>query len=260
MRKFLSLLSVFGISPAIFIRGFKNLPIYLKNYKEYRSLADDNCFKIGKLYPCLHDREDSCGNFESYYFSQDLYVAQQIFKNNPRKHVDVGSRVDGFVSNVASFRSIDVVDIRAFNGSIENITFHKIDFMRPLILHYQSFCDSLSCLHALEHFGLGRYGDPVCVNGHLEGFKNLTMVLEPGGTLYLSVPVGPQRVEFDAHRVFSIKYLIELFSDHFEIQNFALVNDAGEFKQSVMLTPEIVSSNAGCNFGCGIFTLKKHSL
>jgi hypothetical protein len=31
------------------------------------------------------------------------------------------------------------------------------------------YCDSLSCLHALEHFGLGRYGDPIDPRGHEKG-------------------------------------------------------------------------------------------
>ena len=68
--------------------------------------------------------------------------------------------------------------------------------------------DSLSCLHALEHFGLGRYGDPVDYDGYLKGFDNLYRILKPGGRLYFSVPMGPQRIEFDAHRVFSMAYLL----------------------------------------------------
>ena len=35
-------------------------------------------------------------------------------------------------------------------------------------------CDSISCLHALEHFGLGRYNDPLDPNGHLKGFNNIS--------------------------------------------------------------------------------------
>jgi len=39
-----------------------------------------------------------------HYFHQDLLVAGKIFKNNPIKHVDIGSRMDGFIAHVASFR------------------------------------------------------------------------------------------------------------------------------------------------------------
>ena len=35
-----------------------------------------------------------------------------IYAARPEKHVDVGSRVDGFVAHVASFREIEVFDVR----------------------------------------------------------------------------------------------------------------------------------------------------
>ena len=33
--------------------------------------------------------------------------------------------------------------------------------------------DSLSCLHAIEHFGLGRYTDPIDINIHIKGLTTL---------------------------------------------------------------------------------------
>ena len=39
------------------------------------------------------------------YFHQDFVVARKIFERNPRLHIDVGSRVDGFVAHVATFSS-----------------------------------------------------------------------------------------------------------------------------------------------------------
>lgn len=38
--------------------------------------------------------------------------------------------------------------------------FKQADLVRP-VEGMAGYCDSLSCLHALEHFGLGRYGDPI---------------------------------------------------------------------------------------------------
>ena len=40
--------------------------------------------------------------------------------------------------------------------------------------------DSISCLHAIEHFGLGRYGDPVDVLGHVKALDNIRKALTPG--------------------------------------------------------------------------------
>lgn len=162
-----------------------------------------------ELLPCLHDWTEEGGATKNEYFWQDLLVARNIFEDNPVKHVDIGSRVDGFVGHVASFRKIEVFDVRPITTKIEGITFKQADFMNPL-KDMEGYCDSLSCLHALEHFGLGRYGDPINPNGFELGFKNMTYLLKENGIFYLSVPVGTERVEFNANRIFSLNTLIEL--------------------------------------------------
>ena len=49
--------------------------------------------------------------------------------------------------------------------------------------------DSVSCLHALEHFGLGRYGDKIEPKGHKYGIQNFSDIMVKNGILYLSVPI-----------------------------------------------------------------------
>ena len=117
--------------------------------------------------------------------------------------------------------------------------------------------DSLSCLHALEHFGLGRYGDPVNYNGYLLGLDNLYKILKKDGKFYFSVPIGPQRIEFDAHRVFSINYLLELFDNKYHIDCFSYVDDKGNFHENQSIQDSGKNDNFGCNYGCGIFEMTK---
>ena len=124
----------------------------------------------------IKDYDSYAGGNKGHYFHQDLLVANFIFEKNPIKHVDVGSRIDGFVAHVASFRSIDVIDLRPLNNTHKNINFIQADMMSENI-DFEISCDSLSCLHALEHFGLGRYDDPINPNGHLLGFNNLYKML-----------------------------------------------------------------------------------
>jgi SAM-dependent methyltransferase len=121
---------------------------------------------------------------------------------------------------------------------------------QPLADH----CDSVPCLHALEHFGLGRYGDPLDRDGHLRGFRNLRRILQEGGTCYLSVPMGPQRTEFDSERVFWLGYLLRMVSDGF-LERCSYVDDAGAL-EDVTLMPELVGGDCGCTLGCVLELVK----
>jgi len=251
-------LNVFGISPKRFINAAKGLSHYLRNKSKLKRqiLKSAGSFQITKSYPCLYDRFDTAGSIPGHYFHQDIYAASKILKNNPQKHVDVGSRIDGFVAHVASFREIEIVDIREFNDKIKNVNFIKADIMADSF-SLINYCDSLSCLHSIEHFGLGRYGDNVDLNGHIKGFDNLQKILKPGGRFYFSTVIGPQRIEFDAHRVFSLRYLLDMIIQSFRIHSFAYINDLNELIENAELNDKDISSNFNCNYGCGIFELTK---
>lgn len=164
-----------------------------------------------QLMPCVHDWKDSAGSTSSEYFWQDLLVAQLIHKANPRKHVDVGSRIDGFIAHVASFREVEVFDVRPLESEIPQVTFRQADLMVGNSA-LSEITDSLSCLHAIEHFGLGRYGDPLNAAGFTLGLANLVNLLEPGGTLYLSCPSGDDVVHFNAHRALLPSTIVETAS------------------------------------------------
>ena len=120
-----------------------------------------------------------------------------------------------------------------------------------------NYCDSVSSLHVIEHFGLGRYGDPIDYFGYLKAIDNISKILVSGGTFYFSVPIGPQRIEFNAHRVFSVEHLLQILSKKFIIDTFSYVDDRGDFFEKVELTEDRIKSNFSCNFGCGIFILIK---
>jgi hypothetical protein len=157
--------------------------------------------------PCLGDRFEEGGATGSEYFWQDLLVARWVYEAAPVRHVDVGSRIDGFVAHVASFREIEVFDVRAVTANIPGVRFTRADLMNRSeiegLIGVDGYCDSISCLHALEHFGLGRYGDQLDCKGYELGLANLAALLKPKGRLYLATPFGRQRVEFNANWIFS---------------------------------------------------------
>ncbi len=228
----------------------------LKVLKHQQIVSNDVHFILGKLYPCLDEKYANNGTAKGDYFHQDLLVANRIFKNNPQKHIDIGSRVDGFVAHVASFREIFVIDIRPSVGKAHNINFIQYDFLSNLDDSMLNSCDSLSCLHAMEHFGLGRYGDPVNFNGHIIGMNNLYRMLKPGGKLYFSVPIGiPQRIEFNAHRIFSPQYIVQQYKGKFTFDFFSYVDEKGDLNENQDL--EKILSEYNDNYGCGIFEMTK---
>jgi hypothetical protein len=254
-----SFLVIFGIDPRKTIYSMRGLPHFFRNLsllKKQKKFAVKE-FPFGKSYPCLDDRFSESGGGKGHYFHQDLLVARRIHYNNPSIHVDVGSRIDGFVAHVASFRPIEVFDIRPLSSEIPNVKFTQSDLMATIKNGLVEYCDSLSCLHAMEHFGLGRYGDPVSYDGYLLGLDNLYHILKKGGKLYFSVPIGPQRIEFDAHRVFSLSYLLELFDGKYKIDHFSFVDDQGDLNESVSMTEANKQDSFSCTFGCGIFEMTK---
>lgn len=216
----------------------------------------NNGFYIKNLSPMVREKYGASGCAEGHYFHQDLLVARRIFNNNPNKHLDIGSRIDGFVAHVASFRTIEVLDIRPLESKSPGIIFKQADLMNDCSELYDSY-ESISSLHAVEHFGLGRYGDNIDIYGSEKGMDNLYKILKRNGKFYFSVPIGQQRIEFNAHKVFSVSYLMELFKDRYIIDSFSFVDDKGHLFENIKMTQENIASNFGCNYGCGIFELTK---
>lgn len=246
-------------APLNWCRSFARLLRFFSDRRRFRRLGGfvgDFC--EGSLFPCIWDLTDNAGVAVGDYFNQDLFVAQRIFKNNPIRHIDIGSRVDGFVAHVAAFREIEVLDIRPLVSSVINIKFRQCDFMGEIPEELLGAFDSVSSLHAIEHFGLGRYGDKLDPGGWRKGIENLGRLLKPDGRLYFSVPIGPMRIEFNAHRVFSVRFLCEYFSRMYNIESFSYVDDAGIMHPNIALEGNPgMDCEFGCKYGCGIFELRK---
>jgi|RhiMethySRZTD1v2_1073278.scaffolds.fasta_scaffold1050509_1 SAM-dependent methyltransferase len=260
IRELRTLSAIYGFDPVLLVKSLAQTPKFIRDYVTFsrmkRGMPD---WPLAMPYPCFNDRGEHAGAIKTHYFHQDLLVAGRIHARNPVRHIDVGSRIDGFVAHVASFRPIEIMDIRPLDVRIPNVSFLQADLMRPA-QDGEGICDSLSCLHALEHFGLGRYGDTLDANGHASGFANLVRLLVPGGIFYFSVPIGPQRVAFNAHRVFGLPYLVTMFEKNgLTVEAFAYVDDCGDLHDDQPLSSSLVSTNCGVRYGCGIFELKRSS-
>lgn len=236
---------------------------FYRQLKTLKAMAppDQNNFPFAKPYPLLNDAGDNAGGCHQHYTQQDLHVAQRIFANAPEKHVDVGSAINGLVTHVASFRPIEIIDIRPFPQQLKNVHFRQANLMDTESVAALAGCtDSLSCLHTIEHFGLGRYGDPIDWDGHLKGLANLTTLLRPGGKFYFSTPIGPGRIEFNAHRVFNLRHLLEILTRDYVVDHFSYEDDHLNFREHVEISDTDAQENFGCRFGCGIFELTKKAV
>jgi hypothetical protein len=235
------------------VRSLMGLPRYVAGWFRFRKRYK------GKLEfrPCLYDWYEEGGATKNEYFLQDLHVAQKIYIAKPDKHVDIGSRIDGFVAHVASFREIEIFDIRPVTSQIPGVLFRQADLMSSPSEKLASYCDSLSCLHALEHFGLGRYGDPIDPHGYVAGLGNMVKILRQGGLFYLSVPVGEERVEFNAHWIFNPRSLVQLATTNgLLLREFAWIGQNRTLVQS-SCPDQDMDDLGNRRYSLGIFTFIK---
>lgn len=248
------LASQLGFDLRQLIRSIMGLPAFFRDFLFFKKMYTGRI----TILPCLHDRFEEAGATKSEYFWQDLLVARWIFAAMPRRHVDIGSRVDGFVAHVASFRDIEVFDVRPISTQIPSVVFKQADVMRrdSLPLSNGGYCDSLSCLHAIEHFGLGRYGDRIDPEGYQRGIENMAELLTIGGTFYLATPIGRQRVEFNANWVFDPRNVINLVeSEGMQIKKLLVFGD--DELREILLNAEELGKLAAEPYNLGIFAFHK---
>jgi hypothetical protein len=248
-------LRVFGVDLRNSCQALAGFGRYVRNRRAFLCAKGDD-FAWGTECPVIGDWADSSGRLGAY-FHQDLLVARWIFRAQPERHVDVGSRLDGFISHLAVFREVEVLDLRPQLELVPNVLFHQLDLMHDLPSEWVAATDSLSCLHTIEHFGLGRYGDEIDPAGYRKGLEQLKRMVAPGGILYLSTPMGPQRVEFNAHRVFSAETILGWFGEGWEIEKFAVIDDTDRVAENPERTVDAIRGDFGCRLGVGIVAARK---
>ncbi len=251
----LSLVSVcrfLGYDPKVTWINVKRTPVFIRQLLQYQRLNTDPSLRahMGTLWPILHDSQQQAGIQDWTYFQQDLWAARKIFCRRPTRHVDVGSRVDGFISHLLVFMSVCLVDIRPLKENVAGLSVVTGDATELPMFEANSI-QSLSSLHAAEHFGLGRYSDPVDPDAWRRFMKSLQRVLAPDGRLYFSVPLGRQRVEFNAHRIFDADTILGTF-DALALVSFSFVDGRGRIHENV--APD---QARGIECGCGLFEFTK---
>jgi len=216
--------------PIKFFKGIAGYVWYLRDLAKFKIKNPKVKIKLIDLYPQLHDKTSKT-DFDAHYFYQQLWLFENVLKNKANEHVDVGStyQMSGYLSKIVP---TTFIDIRPIDAELENL--EVLDASILNLPYPDNSIESISCLHVIEHIGLGRYGDKIDPDGWKKACKELQRVLAKGGKLYLSTPIGKPRVCFNAHRVFSSIDILSTF-DRLQLEKFDVVDDGGKYLESVTL-------------------------
>ncbi len=228
--------------------GVAQLPRYFVHWMQYaRGMAGGQKIAFMDSYPCLGDWS-SHTPIDAHYFYQGAWLARKLSQTKIHRHVDIGSSVLT-MSVLSAWIDTVFVDVRPLNASLPRL--HSV---AGSILHLpfaENTVHSLSCLHVIEHIGLGRYGDPIDPQGSVKSASELQRILQPGGRLFLSLPIGRERVCFNAHRVYAPDSVIKMFA-HVRLVEFSYVDDAGKLRED-----RKPASAGHLHYGCGLFLFEK---
>lgn len=241
MNHFKKLLRQIGLWP----RDVRWLIRYWKHRTRFRKLGG----RIDVFNPRFGEDSDAHG-IDFHYFHQGIWTARHLAQDKPGGHVDVGSQ-DYLVGHLSTLTQVTSVELRPLPVATENL-FHIRGSVTDLPFQNDSV-RSLSCLHVAEHIGLGRYGDPLDPDGTEKACRELARVLAPSGILYFSVPIGRERIEFNAHRVHRPQTILNYFGN-LRLDEFSAVTDQGSFVRDADIT-----AFDDARYALGLFRFTKKS-
>jgi SAM-dependent methyltransferase len=229
------------------LSSIPKLPRYFNDWMRFNREVSEEKARFRDSYPCLTDWTNVT-RYDTHNFYQAFWVMNKLVENKPDKHVDIGSNVL-IIAAISAFVETTFIDFRPLEAGISSLNPLQGDIIN-LSFPDESF-SSISCLHVIEHIGLGRYGDKLDPKGSEKAARELARVLAKGGRLLLSTPVGRERVCFNAHRVFKPHTIVGMFSE-LKLLSFAFVDDKGTYNHCA----EIKDAENN-RYACGMFEFKK---
>lgn len=236
-----------------FMRGIMLLPGFYKDYRTFKKLDQTPIrfpLRIKDFFLCLFDKT-STTPFDPHYIYHPAWAARIIAESNPSKHIDIASSLT-FSSMLSAFVPVEFYDYRPAPLNLSNLASKHGDLMS--LPFEDGSVPSLSCMHTVEHIGLGRYGDPIDPDGDLKAIAELKRVLKEGGNLLFVVPVGRARIEYNAHRIYAYEQIIEYF-EGLALKEFALIPD--DFREHGLIRNADPAMVASQEYACGCFWFTK---
>lgn len=201
--------------------------------------------------PCIGDAA-STHDFDRHYVYHPAWAARILAKTRPESHVDISSTL-GFSAMLSAFMPVHYCEYRTVDLKLSNLSVSSASLLQ--LPFADGSVASLSCMHVIEHIGLGRYGDKLDPDGDLEAIAELKRILAVGGTLLFVVPVGKPTIEFNAHRVYSYEQVLDCFSG-LELRQFSLIPDNGN--DGGLVPFSLKDTVDAQRYGCGCFWFVKN--
>jgi len=241
-------------SLANFGRELVSYPRFIRDYRRFSQLASRAPARFDMRWsqrrPCLSDQTVETA-FDRHYVLHPAWACRVLAKNRPSLHIDISSSLH-FVTTASAFIPVDFYDYRPARLELSNLNSRRADLMK---LPFQDgSVESISCMHVIEHVGLGRYGDPLDPEGDLKAASELVRVVSPGGSLLMVVPVGMPQVQFNGHRIYTYELVMQMFRG-LNLQQAALIPDSA-LEGDLMLAAPADAFNRQ-EYGCGCFWFKR---
>jgi SAM-dependent methyltransferase len=223
-------------------------PLVLKDYFLFKRADTTKRFsiKLRDFHPQIKDKTIKTG-FDRHYVYHTSWAARKVKEINPVTHIDISSSLY-FCGIVSAFTDVDFYDYRPADLHLSGLkslegNLHSLPFETNTV-------KSISCMHTIEHVGLGRYGDPIDSEGDIKAIEELKRVVAPGGSLLFVTPVGQPKIEFNAHRIYSYEQIMSYF-EGYELKEFSLIPEDGQ-NGGIMTNanPELVKRE---KYACGCF-------
>jgi len=237
-----------------FFLGIILVPSFYVEYKKFFSSSKKTKtrFTLYKrdFFLCLFDKTAKTP-FDPHYTYHPAWAARVVARNNPKKHIDISSTLK-FGTIVSAFIPVEFYDYRPAELKLSNLKSKQGDLLK--LPFSDNSIESLSCMHTIEHIGLGRYGEPIDYDGDIKAMKELSRSLALGGTLIFVTPVGKPRIQFNAHRIYSYEQILEYFKD-LKLTEFSLIPD--DYKKYGLIENAEPSMVENQSYGCGCFVFTK---
>ena len=196
---------------------------YIRNMRRFKERYS-GIYPIRRL-PVLFER-GAKSSFDPHYVYQAYWAADRIRRSNlSGLHMDISSHVP-FVAQLSAYVPVTQLEFRP--PEVQLSSFNRLSGSILRLPFQDASVRSATCLHVIEHIGLGRYGDPLDNDGCWKALTELERIIAPGGNLFFSVPVGKPAVYFNTGYVFEVSHIGEAMKT-LDLVEFSYVDDDGRF-------------------------------